>query len=287
MILIADSGSTKCDWVVLNNQGEVVMRPFTMGFNPYFHSDSIISTAIKQNQELYAICDEVTHIFFYGAGCSSPDLCDTVKRALRVIFENAEILVDHDLIAAAYATYTGEPAIACILGTGSNSCFFDGEGVREEVPALGYKLGDEGSGSYFGKKLLAMFLYKQLPAHIHEAFEKKYGLTMKTVIENVYNRPHANVYLASFVRFISDYKNEEPFQTILKEGMKEFMKTHVCCFSEHKEVPVHFIGSVAYYYQEAIQAAAGELGITLGQIIRKPIDNIVSYHTENLINTVN
>ena len=132
-----------------------------------------------------------------------------------------------------------------------------------------------------------MFLYKQLPSHIHEAFEKKYGLTMKTVIENVYNRPHANVYLASFVRFISDYKNEEPFQTILKEGMKEFMTTHVCCFPEHKEVPVHFIGSVAYYYQEAIQSAAGELGITLGQIIRKPIDNIVKYHTEHLIKTVN
>jgi len=287
MILIADSGSTKCDWIVLNDEGEIIKRPFTMGFNPYFHSEAIISTAIKQNQELSEIADEVDHIYYYGAGCSSPDLCATIERALHVIFEKAKILVDHDLLAAAYATYTGEPAIACILGTGSNSCYFDGQNVHEEVPALGYKLGDEGSGSFFGKKLLAMYLYKQLPAHIHDAFKEKYGLTMKMVVENVYNRPHANVYLASFVRFISDYKNEAPFKEILKDGMKQFMQTHVCCYDNYKEVPVHFIGSVAFYYQDAIQEAAKELDISLGQIIRKPIENIVKFHVDHLIKIAN
>ncbi len=283
MILIADSGSTKCDWIVVGPNNKVIARPFTMGFNPYFHSEAVIATAIKQNAELSELAPSVEKIFYYGAGCSSPDLNKIVTRALRLIFKNAEILVDHDLLGAAYATYNGSPGISCILGTGSNSCFFDGERVREEVPALGYILGDEGSGSYFGKQLLAKFLYKQLPDHIANAFKVQYDLTMREVVDNVYSKANANVYLASFVRFISDYKTEEPFKTILRDGMKLFFANHVMCYPEYKDVPVHFVGSVAFYYQDAIKEAADELGITVGNIVRKPIDRLVEYHIEHLL----
>lgn len=283
MIIIADSGSTKCDWIVINERGDVVNTPATMGFNPYFHSEAVIATAVKQNEDLSKYAEEVTHIYYYGAGCSSKELNGVVRRALKLIFEEAEIVVDHDLLGAAYATYDGSPGISCILGTGSNSCYFDGCNIREEVPALGYILGDEGSGSYFGKKLLSGYLYKQLPEQVLVDFKERYEVNMKEIVDNVYTKPNANVYLASFVRFISNYKSEPYFQEMLHNGMKEFLKTHVMCFPEHKEVKTHFVGSVAFYFNDAIESAAHELGIKVGNIVRKPIDNMVKFHLNKLI----
>jgi N-acetylglucosamine kinase-like BadF-type ATPase len=278
MILIADSGSTKCDWVILDPDGSEVSKTLTMGFNPYFHSEAAISTAIKQNEKLSELRDQVKAIYYYGAGCSSESLNNILWRALHHRFPEAEIVVDHDLLGAAMATYTGEPCIAGIIGTGSNSCFFDGKKVREENPALGYILGDEGSGSYFGKKLIAAYLYNQLPPHVSEDFYKQFKLTMSDIVENVYARPHANVYLASFVRFISDWKEEVYFKEMLHDGMKHYLTNHIVCYPEHKSVPVHFIGSVGYYFQDAIYSAAKELGITIGQIIKRPLDHLVEYH---------
>jgi N-acetylglucosamine kinase-like BadF-type ATPase len=222
MILIADSGSTKCDWICLDSEYNPAFKTITMGFNPYFHSQATISTAIKQNPELHAQSENVTHIYYYGAGCSSPTLNKIVSQALKVSFPNAKTVVDHDLLGAAYAAYTGTPNITCILGTGSNSCFFDGEHISERVPALGFILGDEGSGSYFGKKLIAGFMYGQLPDEANAAFKETYDLDMSEIVSNVYTKPHANVYLASFVRFISNYKTHPYFQNMLHNGMKEF-----------------------------------------------------------------
>jgi N-acetylglucosamine kinase-like BadF-type ATPase len=281
MVLIVDSGSTKSDWVLLKSVKERELFK-TMGFNPYFHNETIIANAIKQNEDLFKYADGVDQVFYYGAGASSDDLKAVVRRALKRVFSKADIIVDHDLLACAYATYTGVPAISCILGTGSNSCHFDGEKLTEEVPALAYILGDEGSGSYFGKKLLSAFLYKHLPDEISKDLVSKFDLNKDVIMENVYMMPHANVYLASFMRFIAEHKENSWVKETVYEGLKEFIRVHVCCFKDHKEVPVHFIGSVGYFFREQLERAAQDLGVTLGTVTRKPIDGLVDYHMNHM-----
>lgn len=281
MVLIVDSGSTKSDWVLLKNSQDKALFK-TMGFNPYFHNETIIANAIKQNEDLFQYADQVDQVYYYGAGASSEQLKEIVRRALKRIFNKASIIVDHDLVASAYATYTGVPSISCILGTGSNSCLFDGQGISEEVPALAYILGDEGSGSYFGKKLLSAFLYKHLPKVIHEDLVDRFGLTKDIIMENVYMMPHANVYLASFMRFIAEHKDHPWVDDMVYEGLKEFIRIHVLCYRDAKEVPVHFIGSVGYFFREQLERAASDMGITLGIVTRKPIDGLVKYHLDHM-----
>ena len=279
MIFIVESGSTKSDWVLLGpeNSQNVFASP---GFNPYFHSADWIEGELKKVDGIMSIADQVNEIYFYGAGCSSDHYTSIVKSALTVIFPNAEIVVDHDMLSAAFSTYDGEPCITSIIGTGSNSCYFDGAVVTEEVPALGYILGDEGSGSYFGKKLLTAFLYKKLPANIANDLVKEFNISKAMIFENVYEKPNANVYLASFTRFIGKYK-EEPFvKEMLIQGMRDFLINHVCCFENFKELPVHFIGSVAFHFQDELTIAAKELDVKMGRIIKQPIKNLVDYHIQ-------
>ena len=164
MILIADSGSTKCDWAHIDEKGSRLGNFETMGLNPYFHDEKVVEGAIRGNVPLALYADKISHIYFYGAGSSTPTMCAIIERGLRAVFPNAELLVEHDLLGSAYSTYDGEECISCILGTGSNSCFFDGKNIHESVPSLAYILGDEASGSYFGKILLREYFYKKLPA---------------------------------------------------------------------------------------------------------------------------
>lgn len=285
MILIADSGSTKCDWGLVNKTGQRIDEFKTMGFNPYFHSSNLIETTLQKQEQVQSIAEEITHVFFYGAGCSSAALNLIVSDALNKVFPHAKVVVDHDLLGAAFSTYDGQPAISCILGTGSNSCFFDGTNLREEVPALGYILGDEGSGSYFGKKLLSSFLYKKLPQPIAQEFWDTYRLTKADIVKNVYNQPHVNVYLASFMRFISERRNEPFFQEMLTDGLREFLNVHVTCFPEYKNVSVHFVGSIAFHFRDLLYIAAIDLGIKIGSVIQQPIDGLIRYHIEQM-NTV-
>lgn len=280
MVLIVDSGSTKSDWVLLKSAEERVLYK-TMGFNPYFHGETIIANAIKQNEDLYRHADDIEQIFYYGAGASSDEMRALVKRALKRVFPKADIKVDHDLVACAYATYSGESCICCILGTGSNSCHFDGENVYEEVPALAYILGDEGSGSYFGKKLLSAYLYKTLPSDIASDLEERFSVTKDNIMENVYMMPNANVYLASFMRFIAEHKEHPWVDELIYEGLKHFISVHVACYSDYQDVPVHFIGSVGYFFKEQLERAAANMGVTLGIVTRKPIDGLVDYHLKH------
>ncbi len=280
MILIADSGSTKCDWVLVKD-GKIVKRFSTIGFNPYFHNEAVISGTLRRKEPLYEHLQEIEQAFFYGAGCSTQDLQQVVARALYSILPSAKVYVGHDLEAAAYATYTGEPGIACILGTGSNSCFFDGKVVSEEVPALAYILGDEGSGAWYGKRLLSDYLYKRLPKAMSEGLKEEFGLNRDIVMDNVYMKPHANVYLASFMRFISSFKEDSYVQDLVFEGKTTFLKTHVCCYENFRDVPTHFVGSVAYYFSDILHQAAAKLHVHVGMIEKKPIDGLVNYHLEH------
>lgn len=280
MILIVDSGSTKSDWILLNNSKKTHYS--TMGLNPYFHNEETVYNAILEQKDLFAIRAEVEKVFFYGAGCSSEALNQIIQNGLSKVFSNACITVDHDLCACAYATYEGEPAISCIIGTGSNSCYYDGITVSEEVPALGYILGDEGSGTYFGKQLLSNFLYKRLPEHIHEAFLAETGISKDEIIDHVYMQPNANVYLASFMRFIIKFQEDEYIKDMIYNGFKHFIQIHVCCYSNYKNVKVHFVGSIAHLFYSELEKACAIMDVQLGKVIQKPIDGLVSYH-ENLL----
>lgn len=276
-MLIADSGSTKCDWALIK-KGQQRINFQTAGFNPFFHQQDFIVRELKKNKGLMACSGETERIFFYGAGCSSKDRNRIIKESLKRVFRNAAIVVEHDLAAAAYAVYEGKPCIAAIAGTGSNSCFFDGKKIREEVPALGYVLGDEGSGSYFGKILLKKFLYHQLPPAISEILQRKYKLSKESIFENVYSKKGANVYLASFFRVIAEFKDEPFIREMIALGMWDFLQNHVCCFKEYKKVKTHFVGSVGFIFDDIIRETAQTMGISIGKIIKQPIDGLVDYH---------
>ncbi|MEY2970519.1 MAG: hypothetical protein RLZZ599_892 [Bacteroidota bacterium] len=282
MILIAESGSTKSDWVALNADGSEHVRFSTMGFNPYFHTAPFIQEELESNSVIAEIKTRVDYVYFYGAGSSSESLKDIIKDGLTRVMPTAHILVDHDLLASAYSTYTGVPAITCILGTGSNSCYFDGTSVSEVVPALAYILGDEGSASYIGKRLVADFLYKKLPAEMAEDFYNTYGLDKDEIITSVYNKPNANVYLASFSRFAGKHMENPYVKEIVREGFAKFADIHIACFEQCREVPIHFVGSVGAIFHEILEDVLAERGFTMGQIMRKPVDGLIKYHIEYL-----
>ena len=281
MILIAESGSTKTDWVLVNDENQITMYK-TMGFNPFFHSSEFIANEIQNNKEFYEASKSAEKLYFYGAGCSSDEMNNIVKAGLSKIYSNSDVTVDHDLLACALSTYKGEPAISCILGTGSNSCYFDGQNLREEVPAIAYVLGDEGSGSFYGKKLLRDYLYNQLPDSIQKDFESQFGNAKTEIFENVYMKPHANVYLASFMKFINRHYHHEYVTEMIQHGMNEFIKIHVCCYPEYKLVKTHFIGSISKIFEKELKAAAENHGVLLGDIIQKPVDNLVNYHLNHV-----
>ncbi len=281
MYLIAESGSTKCDWMLVDQQGNYVDLYKTMGYNPFFHSTDFINNDISSHKDLMHIADKVERIYFYGAGCENGNLNSVVKKALELTFINAKVFVEHDMKAAAYSTYDGTACITCIIGTGSNSCYFDGETIYEEVPALAYILGDEASGSYLGKKLIAAYLYKKLPKEIQYDFDKEFGLTKEMIFDRVYHQPHANVYLASFTRFVGRHKEDPFIKSFIMQGLREFMEYHVCCYDNYKNLPVHFVGSVAFHFQEELLLVAKEFDVTIGKIIKEPIMSLLEYHKKN------
>jgi N-acetylglucosamine kinase-like BadF-type ATPase len=282
-ILIADSGSTKCDWLAITEHGQELGEFHSMGFNPFFHDSDLVEREMRANSQAMEMADSVDKVYFYGAGSSSPELCEVIAEGLRRVFGNAEVHVGHDLDGAAYSTYTGEPAVTCILGTGSNSCMFDGECVSEEVPALAYILGDEGSGSWFGKKLLAAFLYHKLPEEIHDDFVEQCGLGKQAILKRVYQEPDANVFLASFMTFLGRHKSHPFVEAWLDEGFKAFLDAHVACFQGAASMPIHFVGSVAYHFQDALKRACSDRGYRPGNIIKKPIDGLAQYHVQFIL----
>jgi len=278
MILIAEGGSTKADWVLLDDEFNALERFQTIGLNPYFHTKKDVVQALSNSYEIQSYRFDIEGVYFYGAGCSSKKLNKRILAGLQDAFPHATIQVNHDLLAAAYATYTGEPEISCIIGTGSNSCFFDGENIREEVPAIAYILGDEASGSYIGKRLLKDYLYKTLPEDLFKDFNLEYNLSKDEIIEQVYNRPHANVYLASFAFFAGKHKEHKYIRAIVRDGFRDFIKTHVLCFQEAPKVNVNFVGSIASVFQSDLVSVMNEYELKMGEIIARPVDGLIRYH---------
>lgn len=283
-ILIADSGSTKCDWMVIDGQGTNLSEFHTMGFNPYFHDADLVESKMRESEEAMALANEVSKVYFYGAGSSSEALCSVIREGLERVFTQANVHVGHDLDGAAYSTYAGEPAITCIIGTGSNSCYFDGSTASEEVPALAYILGDEASGSWFGKRLLSLHLYHKLDPVVDADFVSTFGFSKDDIVNRVYQEPNANVFLASFMTFIGRHQEVPQIISLLEEGFQAFIDVHVKCYKNYKEVPVHFVGSVAYHFQPVLRHVCEREGISVGQIIKRPIDGLANYHVKYILN---
>jgi len=279
MILVADSGSSKTDWMGYHNGETIAFN--TPGINPYFLSEQDISKLIAKNETILQYADDVKEIYFFGAGCSSPDKHEVVSNGLSAIFKNAFISVDHDLLGSVYATCGNAEGLNCILGTGSNICYFDGKKIHDGHHGLGYVLGDEGSGTFFGKKVLLSYLYKKMPADLASEFKKAFPSEKESIITNVYQKPFPNIYLAGFSRFMANHKSHPFIQEILHKGFQEFIDTNVRDYPKYTAVPCHFVGSIAYYYQDELRTVLAANGIQAGKILQKPIQDLFKYIIQN------
>lgn len=279
MILIADCGSTKIDWCLLDGKKKVA-QIFTTGMNALLMTEEEMAECIMTELMPSLQGYDVTEIYYYGAGIISDEIKNQVVNALKRNMPNVtKIEVDSDLLAAARALCQHEPGIACILGTGSNSCYYDGEKVVDNVSPLGYILGDEGSGAVLGKLLVGDVLKKQLPEHLCEKFLKEYNLDRNTIIDRVYRKPAANRFLAQFAPFLEHNINEPSIKAIVMRSFTDFLVRNVASYPNYKELPCNFVGSIALLQKDVLTEAASKLGITIGTIIQAPMEGLIKYHS--------
>ena len=288
MILITDGGSTKCDWIVIDEAGEKVGEKIrTKGLNPAILTEKKLKKIINKNQELMHLKDKVTHVFFYGAGCGTDKPKTMLTHVLQFIFINAHVEVEEDTLAAVRATINtnDEKAVVCILGTGSNCSYFDGQKLHQRVVSLGYTLMDEASGNYFGKELIRNYYFNKMPETIKLAFEHRFNLDPDYIKYNLYKQPNPNAYLADFAEFMFLNKESKYIIELIKQGIRVFVEHMVLQYKEEFEnhnCPVHFAGSIAYFSKPEIIAVLEEYGLTAGNFVRRPIEGLVKYHIDNL-----
>lgn len=279
MILIADCGSTKIDWCLIEN-GKVAKQVFTSGINALLMSEEQIRQTIADELVPEIKGYEIGSVYYYGAGCLFDDICANVRRAIAANIPSAKTIeVDTDLLAAARALCGKNPGIACIMGTGSNSCYYDGVRIVDNVSPLGYILGDEGSGAVLGKLLVGDVLKNQLPAALCEKFLKKYDLDRQKIIEGVYKKPAANRFLASLSPFLLENIEEPAVHRLVLNAFKAFFVRNIENYEGYKTMPVSFVGSVAYYYRDVFEEAASSLGIKIGTVIKSPMEGLIKYHS--------
>ena len=278
MILIADSGSTKTDWCVVEN-GVLLQQIFTKGTNPFFQSEEEISNEIATALLPQLKTSELDAVYFYGAGCGFPDKISMVHRAItKHLSVKNEVEVNTDMLAAARGLCGHDSGIACIMGTGSNSCYYDGKSIVTNVSPLGFILGDEGSGACLGKLLVGDILKNQMTPELKEKFLKQFDLTPADIIDRVYRKPFPNRFLASLSPFLAQNLGEPCVRALVLNSFKAFLKRNVMQYEDYQHQKVHFIGSVAFYYKEVLAEAAKEMGIQLGAIIKSHMEGLIKYH---------
>lgn len=280
MILIADSGSTKTDWRILD-QNEVIAQTQTVGFNPYYQDADSIANELKVN--LLPLCTkEVTQVFYYGTGVTNEEKAEVIKEAILKVFPTCQqIEAQSDVVGAARAACGKIAGIACILGTGSNSIYFDGEKTGFQVPPLGFWLGDEGSGGHLGKSLLLSYLHKEIPLEIRTKFEEKYGtMDRLTVLENAYHKPFPNRYFASFSRFLFDNLEDDFCSNLVASCFLQFFQKYILKYPMCHETDVNFVGSIAFYYKDLLIKVADSQGIKIGKVLETPIGGLVEFHQQ-------
>lgn len=278
MILIADSGSTKTDWILWIQKTNEVFKYKTKGLNPYFTKSSEIT---QEMQEHFAADDllQLEEIFFYGSGCGSIESKSIIFEGLSKACKNAKIHIEHDLMASARSLLGNEKGIACILGTGSNACLYDGESVTNEAVSFGYIMGDEGSGNHLGRLLLKSIFTGKAPVEIQEDFKEKYPhLDLSRLLDQLYNLPNPNRFLASFSPFILSHQNTEFIKTMIESSFNQFLDEFVIDLSTDKSLPISFQGSIAWIYKANLEKVLTDRGLKLGNVIKQPIDALLEFH---------
>ncbi len=276
MILIADSGSTKADWVLIDHK-KIQSKFQTDGLNPVHLSEEVIFQKLSSEKNISSNAENISEVHFFGAGCGNADGMGRMEMVLKKILSAAKVTVENDLMAAALATCGNEKGIVSILGTGSNCCYYDGSSIHVKNFGLGYILGDEGSGTWFGKKIFRAFLYGQLPEKINSAFVSEYNLNREQIIESVYRKPNVNLFLSSFMPFIAKHKEESFMKKLLTDGLIEFFDTNISGFPESKHAPLHFVGSIAALLEKEIREIGKEKKLSIRKIIKRPMDGLANY----------
>jgi len=274
--LIADSGATKAEWCLINNGRKRTI--ITQGISPYFLNTQQIIELLQK--ELLPGLKKVivSDIHYYGTGCANPDNAASIKKALRKVFPAAKVEVNTDLMAAARAVCGHEKGIACILGTGSNSCYYNGKKIVKNSPGIGYILGDEGSGAYLGKKVLQYYMYDTFDEDLRARFDAKFLTNKVEILDNVYKKPLANRYMASFAIFLADNRGHYMIENILEDGLNDFYFQHLCKYREVWSMPVSFVGSVAFGFRDVLQELCNSYEFELGKVMKNPMPGLIDYH---------
>ncbi|GIZ16073.1 N-acetylglucosamine kinase [Capnocytophaga catalasegens] len=281
MILIVDSGATKADWTALNSSAEKLFETQTLGLNPEVLTEEVITERITSNFELFENRKNIKSIYFYGAGCGTERMISFLKKVLEKFFTNADIQVCEDTFAAVYATTRPEEkAIVCILGTGSNCSLWNGEKLVQAVDSLGYIVMDECSGNYFGKRLITDYFFKKMPDYLHKKFEEQFDLDSDVIKNHLYKLPNPNSYLATFARFLVENKTEDYCRDMVRKGVQLFVDHWIVQYEGCHELPINFVGSIAFYLQDILREVLAENNMKAGVILRKPIDGLVAYHIQ-------
>ncbi len=275
--LIADSGATKAEWCLLKNGKKKTV--FTQGISPYFLTTEQIADLLLKELWPKLKNEEVDEVYYYGTGCANPNNAKSVKKAVSKVFKEAKVDVNHDLMAAARALCGRNKGIACILGTGSNSCYFDGKKIVKNSPGLGYVLGDEGSGAYLGKKIIQYYLYGTFDEELRARFDAAYTTNASEILENVYKKPMPNRYLAGFCKFLAENRGHYMIENIIEDGLNDFFFTHLCKYRETWTLPVSFAGGVAFGFQDVLKQLCNSYEFEPGKIMKNPMEGLVEYHS--------
>lgn len=274
--LIADSGATKAEWCLLKNGRKKTL--FTQGISPYFLNTQQIYELIEKELKPRLRKEEIDEVYYYGTGCANPHNARSVKKALNRAFAGSKVEVTHDLMGAARALCGREKGIACILGTGSNSCYYNGKKILKNSPGLGYVLGDEGNGAYLGKKVVQYYLYGTFDDELRGRFDLTYTTNASEILENVYKKPLPNRYLAGFARFLADNRGHYMIENIIEDGLNDFYFNHLCKYRETWSLPIHFAGSIAFGFKDVLQQLCSSYEFELGRVMKNPMEGLIEYH---------
>ena len=282
MKLLVDSGSTKADWISIDETGKILFTTQTLGLNPEVLNKEEIISRVNDRFDISLNKENVTHLFFYGAGCGTDRMKDFLTDVFNEYFPNATVVVHEDTYAAVYATTPkNEKAIVCILGTGSNCSYFDGKILHQKVQSLGYIAMDDCSGNQFGRQLIRDYYFGKMPSNLANKFAETYDLDADVIKNHLYKQPNPNAYMATFAKFLILHKDEEYCQKLVRKDMQVFVDNYITQYENCKEVPVHFIGSIAFYLKEELKEVLESNGLTIGNVLRRPIDGLIDFHVLN------
>ncbi|MCH7413084.1 N-acetylglucosamine kinase [Belliella sp. R4-6] len=281
MILIADSGSTKTNWVFLDSKGREVLSRKSVGLNPYFVTGTEIRSVVEEVSG--HLSDSIEKVLFYGAGCGKQKKADVVQSAIHLALPNSqEIQVEGDILGAARSTLQHQEGISCIIGTGANSCVYDGRKVVDNVPSLGYLLADFGSGAVLGKDTIALLLQKKLPIEIQEDFYSTYQMDDREILDRLYNRPIVNSFLASFTPFLLKHSHVPELELLIEQNFKKFFEYFILSYKvDLTKSPITLVGSIAYHFRSFLYKEAENHGLQISTIVKNPLDGLVQFHTAN------